>query len=175
MRHVIGHTFVHMPSSLCRHNRGMDLPPSSGGKDDGIQLKQITVVTSDDDLQPPPYSEQVTYTNGSLSCQNSEKPNGTVSPTKSPPLVSMTISGISNDSAPQTVNQSQLSVTQSSIRRRHKSDGSLPQQKSTDLLDPTTNHRKASWCDSRSTLNGAKFDDSFVGKLIQNIPLGEEL
>ncbi|KAL5012177.1 hypothetical protein ScPMuIL_010728 [Solemya velum] len=159
---TVAYTKLHRDVVARRHKRGMDLPPCSGGKVDGVQLKQITVVTSDDDLKPPPYSDQVSFANGSVACNNKEELNDTTLPTKSQ-SVNMSSKGISSESIPKTVSQTQaqtqLLVNQSSLRRRHKSDGCLPPNKS-DLLDP--NHRKSSWCDSRSTLNGAKFDDSFI-------------
>ena len=49
------------------------------------------------------------------------------------------------------------------IRKRHKSEGAVPNSPSSKtFLDP--NYRKNSMYESKSTISGAKFEDSFVGK-----------
>lgn len=54
-------------------------------------------------------------------------------------------------------------------RKRHKSEGAVPTSPpSKSFLDP--NNRKNSMYESKSTISGVKFDDSFIGKLPSCIP-----
>lgn len=60
-----------------------------------------------------------------------------------------------------------LSVEPVSIdkRKRHKSEGAIPSTtQSKTFLDPS-NLRKSSMFESKSTISGVKFDDSFIGKI----------
>ena len=133
----------------------MDISPKGTGNG-GVELQQITVVTETDN----PSFEPESNTGPSHYINN----NSGASPTTS------------NDGMhdPQSVaNGDTLSPPDTNIgRKRHKSDGAIGNgtsntsiQKS-NLLDP---NRKNSMYESKSTISGIPFDDSFLGKIILGI------
>ena len=139
--------------------------------DNNVELQQVTVLTPDspschgnpsftmeldNSKGPPPYigpSGGGTFTtNGDIMFPN----EGTNTPRSSSPGPEFYTNGDVIKSA------SRLSV-RSDTRKRHKSEGATPNTPGKSFLDP--NNRKGSIYESKSTLSGAKFDDSFIGKL----------
>ena len=140
-------------------------------QENGISLQQITMRTDDNAHQshanpnfymesesesgPPPYTSPVnggvqTANNGDVFTEGTTPANG------EPGRTNGDIQKI----------DSLLSVDNSSsdIRKRHKSEGGLPSNvQSNTLLDPES-LRKNSMYESKSTISGVKFDDSFIGE-----------
>lgn len=145
-------------------------------QENGIALQQITMKTdgnvhqshanpnfymeSESESGPPSYSGQENGTSHSAS-------NGDVFTSGTNPTFSKSdTTQISHSPNGETQNlDSLLSVENAALdgRKRHKSEGCVPTTKS--LLEPT-NLRKNSTYESKSTISGVKFDDSFIGKLL---------
>ncbi|XP_060064825.1 solute carrier family 4 member 11-like [Ylistrum balloti] len=151
----------------------MDLPPRNTDDSQGVELQHVNVVTTEcrenlaftiesEGQGPPPYSNgnktnpehkpkhHTDWINGSA--------NGHVTKINVPPASTQDAEG-GGLSPPDT----------GGGRRRHRSEGALntltvtnnaASQKSGNLLDP--NYRKNSMYESRSTISGVKFDDSFI-------------
>lgn len=139
-------------------------------EENGIALQNITplvdsphshanpifTMESDGNTGPPPYIGPADgSTNGALSSGNHS--NGSSSQT-SPLTVS-----ISNDVQKlDTLKATDQSNTDT--RKRHKSEGGVPNSPvGKTFLDP--NNKKSSMYESKSTISGVKFDDSFIGEL----------
>ncbi|KAJ8297882.1 hypothetical protein KUTeg_024413 [Tegillarca granosa] len=160
------------------HSKGMDLPPLKDEKG-GVELQQVTVVTIDNDSSaqnenpeltinqdsgPPPYKEQnglYSLSNGSVPSTPTFTPSNRISPPSSPFGNNMTFDGDVSGLSPRTGRSNTLSVDSAhSARRRHKSEGQLPGSPGKPMyLDP---NRKSSTYESRSTISGIKFDDSYI-------------
>lgn len=164
------------------HSKGMDLPPLKDEKG-GVELQQVTVVTIDNDSSarkknpeltinqdpgPPPYKEQngiYSISNGSVPSTPTFNKTSRISPPSSPFGNNITFDGDDSGLSPRTNRSNTLSVDSAqSARRRHKSEGQLPGSPGKSMyLDP---NRKSSTYESRSTISGIKFDDSYIGKYL---------
>lgn len=153
--------------------------PSHEDDSQGVELQHVRVVTTNSDCRenlaftlenegpsPPPYNASQNGPRNSLP-QNGRprsdwtnlSPNGHITTINVPPISTQDAEccGL----APPEI---------AGGRRRHRSEGALntltitnnaTSPKSNNLLDP--NYRKNSMYESRSTISGVKFDDSFIG------------
>lgn len=141
----------------------------NGHEENGIVLKEIrprldAVISHanpsfsmESDMAPPPYGPA----DGRHQPRNDEIPGS--SPRLVQPSLSPTNIGVNGDTQKL---DTLLSVehTNVEVRKRHKSDGAMPNSPpSKTFLDP--NNKKNSMYESKSTISGVKFDDSFIGKL----------
>lgn len=148
----------------------MDLPPNNTGENQGVELQHVNVVTTEcrenpaftiesEGQGPPPYSNK--QKPGQNTKQSADWKNGNVNghvTTINVPQASPKNAEGGGLSPPDT----------GGGRRRHRSEGALntltvsnnsASPKSNNLLDP---NRKNSMYESRSTISGVKFDDSFI-------------
>ena len=144
--------------------------------DNHVELRQVTVLTTPEspschgnpsftmDIEnskgPPPYigprGGGTVHRNGDMIFAN----EGTDTPRSTSPVPECFTNGdVKNGDMNKSC--SLLSVRQDT-RRRHKSEGATPNTPRKSFLEP--NNRKGSIYESKSTLSGAKFDDSFIGK-----------
>ncbi|OWF45125.1 sodium bicarbonate transporter-like protein 11 isoform X2 [Mizuhopecten yessoensis] len=152
----------------------MDLPPRNTEDSQGVELKHVNIVTPNaecrenlaftiesEDRGPPPYSNGHKYTPSHNTKPRadwvSSSANGHITTINIPPISTQDAEG-GGLSPPDA----------GGGRRRHRSEGALntltitnnaASPKSNNLLDP---NRKNSMYESRSTISGVKFDDSFI-------------
>ena len=150
-----------------------NLTMESPHDDNNVELQNVTVVTPESphshgnpsfsmDMEngkgPPPYLGPGGGGQGHRNGHLIQAIDGRDTPRSSSPGPEFISNGdvIKSDS--------HLSV-KSDTRKRHKSEGATPSSTpGKSFLDP--NNRKGSIYESKSTLSGARFDDSFIGKYI---------
>ena len=148
-----------------------NLTMESPHDDNNVELQNVTVVTPESphshgnpsfsmDMEngkgPPPYLGPGGGGQGHRNGHLIQAIDGRDTPRSSSPGPEFISNGdvIKSDS--------HLSV-KSDTRKRHKSEGATPSSTpGKSFLDP--NNRKGSIYESKSTLSGARFDDSFIGK-----------
>ena len=154
--------------------------------DNHVELQQVTVVTPespscygnpsfahemDNHKGPPPYNGPGAG-GGHVEAQGQGHMNGNVihsteisdsdtprsrSTSPLPPEWFSSSNGVVNSNSRLSVNLD--------MRKRHKSEGALPTSSpGKSFLDP--NNKKGSIYESKSTLSGVKFDDSFIGRYL---------